>query len=156
HFELGEALGDMDFATAAKLSGSRFVVLKRTLARMERALGQFMIDLHTEEHGYTEIQPPLLVKDHVMFGTTQLPTFMDDQFMATRTTTRGELLHDALSHASEADKAAFRAKEIDLETLVDRTLERAPLREDFWLIPTAEVPLTNLVRESILEEAELP
>ena len=75
HFELGETLGQMDFETAAKLSGSRFVVLKKGLARMERALGQFMLDLHTTEHGYTEVQPPLLVKDEVLFGTGQLPKF---------------------------------------------------------------------------------
>src|SRR5258705_399278 len=80
HFELGEALGQMDFETAAKLSGSRFVVLKKGLARMERALGQFMLDLQTNEHGYTEVAPPLLVKDDVMFGTAQLPKFEDDQF----------------------------------------------------------------------------
>ncbi len=78
HFELGEALGQMDFETAAKLSGARFVVLKKGLARMERALGQFMLDLHTEEHGYTEVQPPLLVKDDVLFGTGQLPKFAED------------------------------------------------------------------------------
>ena len=70
----------MDFETAAKLSGARFVVLKNGLARMERALGQFMLDLHTTEHGYTEIAPPLLVRDDVMFGTAQLPKFEDDQF----------------------------------------------------------------------------
>jgi seryl-tRNA synthetase len=156
HFDLGEALGQMDFETAAKLSGARFVVLKSGLARMERALGQFMLDVHTRDHGYTEIAPPLVVKDHVMFGTTQLPKFIDDQFLATRTITRTELLHDALRHAAEDDKTAFRQGAIDLETLVDRTVVRAPLREDFWLIPTAEVPLTNLVRESILDEAELP
>jgi seryl-tRNA synthetase len=111
HFELGEALGQMDFETAAKLSGARFVVLKKGLARLERALGQFMLDLHTTEHGYTEVNPPLLVRDEVMYGTAQLPKFAEDQF---RTTT------------------------------------------DHWLIPTAEVPLTNLVRESIVDEAELP
>jgi seryl-tRNA synthetase len=112
HFELGEALGQMDFELAAKLSGARFVVLQKGLARLERALGQFMLDVHTgKEHGYTEVNPPLLVRDDVMFGTAQLPKFADDQF---RTTT------------------------------------------DFWLIPTAEVPLTNLVRESIVEEVQLP
>src|SRR6478735_589818 len=83
HFELGEALGQMDFELAAKLSGARFVVLQKGLARMERALGQFMLDLHTsEKHGYTEVNPPLLVKDHAMFGTAQLPKFEDDQFWA--------------------------------------------------------------------------
>src|SRR5581483_4456157 len=80
HFELGEALGQMDFETAAKLSGARFVVLKNGLARMERALGQFMLDLHTGEHGYTEVNPPVLVHDSTMFGTAQLPKFEDDQF----------------------------------------------------------------------------
>ncbi len=84
HFELGEELGMMDFETAAKLSGARFVVLKSGLARMERALGQFMLDLHTSEHGYTEIDPPLLVRDEVMYGTAQLPKFEEDQFRAHR------------------------------------------------------------------------
>ena len=81
HFELGEALGLMDFETAAKLSGSRFVVLKGALARLERALSQFMLDLHTSEHGYTEVNPPLLVRDDTMFGTAQLPKFEEDQFL---------------------------------------------------------------------------
>jgi seryl-tRNA synthetase len=165
HFEIGEALGLMDFETAAKLSGARFVVLKGALARLERALGAFMLDLHTGSYtngygkelgGYTEVNPPLLVRDDVMLGTAQLPKFTDDQFLATRTITRVELLHDALKYASEADKEDFRQDQIDLKTLVDRTIERAPLKEDYWLIPTAEVPLTNLVRESILDEAQLP
>ena len=82
HDDLGGALGLMDFETAAKLSGARFVVLKKGLARLERAIGQFMLDLHTNEHGYTEINPPLLVRDAVMFGTGQLPKFEDDQFLA--------------------------------------------------------------------------
>ena len=85
HFELGEALGLMDFETAAKLSGARFVVLKGPLARLERALAQFMLDLHTSEHGYTEINPPLLVRDDTMFGTAQLPKFAEDQFSRSAT-----------------------------------------------------------------------
>src|SRR5437588_264379 len=125
HDDLGGALGFMDFETAAKLSGARFVVLKKGLARLERAIGQFMLDLHTNEHGYTEINPPLLVRDAVMFGTGQLPKFEDDQFWAIK----GELL--AMSGS-------------DLR------------RERLGLIPTAEVPLTNLVRESILDEKQLP
>src|SRR3979411_3030708 len=88
HDDLGGALGFMDFETAAKLSGARFVVLKKGLARLERAIGQFMLDVHTNEHGYTEINPPLLVRDDVMFGTGQLPKFEDDQFWAIN----GELL----------------------------------------------------------------
>jgi seryl-tRNA synthetase len=111
HFDLGEALGLMDFELAAKLSGSRFVVLKGALARMERAISQFFLDVHTTEFGYVEVAPPLLVHNEVMFGTAQLPKFADDQFRTTN---------------------------------------------EFWLIPTAEVPLTNFVRESIVDEAELP
>src|SRR6202161_4750207 len=88
HFDLGEAMGYMDFEAAAKLSGARFVVLKKGLARLERAIGQFMLDLHTNEHGYTEVNPPLLVRDQAMFGTGQLPKFEDDQFWAIK----GELL----------------------------------------------------------------
>jgi seryl-tRNA synthetase len=156
HFDLGEALGQMDFETATKLSGARFVVLKSGLARLERALGQFMLDLHTGEHGYIEVNPPLLVRDDTMFGTAQLPKFADDQFFATRTIARAELLHDALKYARAEDQDEFRQGKIDLEALVDRTVDRAPVKEDFWLIPTAEVPLTNLVRESILDEAALP
>ena len=111
HFDIGEALGQMDFETASRLSGSRFVVLRSQLARLERALGQFMLDLHTSEHGYTEVQPPLLVRDEVAFGTGQLPKFADDLFHTT---------------------------------------------DGRWLIPTAEVSLTNLVREEILEHDRLP
>ena len=117
HVELGEGLKFMDFEAAAKLSGARFVVLKKGLARLERAIGQFMLDLHTETHGYTEVNPPLLVRDDAMFGTAQLPKFRDDQFAAGSLDAEGQ---------------------------------------GYWLIPTAEVPLTNLVRESILDEKELP
>jgi seryl-tRNA synthetase len=114
HYQIGETMGLMDFETAAKLSGSRFVVLKGQVARLERALGQFMLDLHTNEHGYTEVQPPLLVRDEALFGTNQLPKFEEDLFF----TPHGE--------------------------------------SRLALIPTAEVPLTNFVRESILSEEELP
>jgi seryl-tRNA synthetase len=133
HFELGEALGQMDFETAAKMSGARFVVLTKGLAWLERALGQFMLDIHTTEHGYTEVAPPLLVRDEVMFGTAQLPKFEEDQFWAVK----GELM----VATTEADMGKY--------------FSRA--REDrLGLIPTAEVPLTNLVRESIVDEAQLP
>ncbi|MCJ2057850.1 serine--tRNA ligase [Methylobacterium sp. J-048] len=156
HFELGEASGLMDFESAAKLSGSRFVVLKGQLARLERALGQFMLDLHTQEHGYLEVTPPVLVRDAAMFGTAQLPKFADDQFFSSNIQSRAEMLHEALAHAGEADQSAFRDGALGLADVVDRAIEAAPTREDFWLIPTAEVPLTNLVRESILKEEELP
>lgn len=111
HFELGEALGLMSFDLAAKLSGARFTVLRGQLARLERALGDFMLDIHTTEYGYEEVSPPLLVKDDAAFGTGQLPKFTEDLFQ----TTNG-----------------------------------------FWLIPTAEVPLTNLVNDAILDGEELP
>jgi seryl-tRNA synthetase len=146
HYEIGEVLGLMDFATAAKLSGARFVVLKGGLARLERALAQFMLDLHTTEFGYTEISPPLLVREDAMFGTAQLPKFRDDQFAT--------IAHPALEQA-----AAAIDKIIDAGggTATKSDLARA-LRAEMalWLIPTAEVPLTNLVRDSIREEAELP
>ncbi|MFD0917902.1 serine--tRNA ligase [Pseudahrensia aquimaris] len=111
HFELGEAMGTMNFETAAKLSGSRFVLLSGELARMERALGQYMVDLHTGQHGYVEVSPPLLVRDEALFGTGQLPKFSEDLFKAS---------------------------------------------EDHWMIPTAEVPLTNIVAGEIVGEATLP
>ena len=111
HFAIGEALGLMDFDAAAKMSGARFVVLKGALARMHRALGQYMLDMHVDRHGYEEIDPPVLVRDAALVGTAQLPKFRDDQFRA---------------------------------------------GDDHWLIPTAEVPLTNLVRERVLDERELP
>jgi len=113
HFEIGETLGEMDFERAAKVSGARFVYLKGDLARLERAIAAFMLDTHSEKFGYTEINPPVLVRDHAMFGTGQLPKFQDDLF---------------------------------------RTASEDP----FWLIPTAEVSLTNYVADEILNEAELP
>ena len=111
HFELGEALGMMDFATAAKLAGARFTILRGPLARMERALGQFMLDLHTTQHGYTETVVPSLVNDATLFGTGQLPKFAEDNFRTT---------------------------------------------DGRWLIPTAEVPLTNTVAGEIVPEKQLP
>src|SRR3954470_6999910 len=113
HFEIGEALGQMDFERAAKVSGARFVYLKNDLAKLERALGAFMLDTHTGTFGYTEVSPPVLVKSAALFGTGQLPKFEDDLF---------------------------------------RTMTEDP----FWLVPTAEVPLTNYVADEILNAAELP
>jgi len=112
HYEIGEALGLMDFETAAKMSGARFVILKGALARMERALAQFFLDVHTGEHGYTEISPPLLVRDNALFGTGQLPKFAEDHFSAKET--------------------------------------------GHFMIPTSEVPLTNIVADSIVDEKTLP
>jgi seryl-tRNA synthetase len=153
HFELGEALGQMDFETAAKLSGARFVVLKKGLARLERALGQFFLDVHTiEPHNYTEVSPPLLVRDDVMFGTGQLPKFRDDQFISTEMTWRKERLDKILEPLNDE----IQTHRDDPKRTIDRLIEEAETVEEFWLIPTAEVPLTNLVRESIVDEAELP
>jgi seryl-tRNA synthetase len=168
HFELGEALGLMDFDTAAKLSGARFVVLKGPLARLERALSQFMLDLHTGEHGYTEINPPLLVRDDTMFGTAQLPKFKDDQFA-----THGPIDYDAwvdfvdklapqdeyweaVAGPYKAPDGTVRTKyRLNREGIIRTELFRAE-QNRYWLIPTAEVPLTNLVREEIVDEAKLP
>ena len=111
HYEIGEALGFMDFEASAKISGSRFVVLKSDLARLERALGAFMLDTHTQEYGYTEVSPPYMVRSQSMYGAGQLPKFAEDAFVTTN---------------------------------------------DYWLIPTAEVPLTNLVAGNILESDALP
>ena len=161
HVVIGEGLGQMDFAAAAKMSGARFVVLKGQLARLERALAQFMLDLHTAPAsgrlgGYTEVNPPFLVRDNAVYGTNNLPKFRDDLFTASRMRSREELLHDALDHATEDDHARYKRGEITLKQLVDTALERAPPREDFWLIPTAEVPLTNLVNDAIVDEKDLP
>src|SRR6516225_2663100 len=111
HEAIGERLGLMDFARAGRISGSRFVVLRGALARLERALGQFMLDLHTTEFGYAEVSPPLLVREEAVFGSGQLPKFAEELFQT---------------------------------------------REGYWLIPTAEVPLANLVADEILDEAALP
>lgn len=111
HYEIGEALGQMDFERAAAMSGARFVVLQGPLARLHRALAQFMLDLQTGEHGYLEVAPPFMVREHALFGTGQLPKFAEDNFVTT---------------------------------------------DGYWPIPTAEVPLTNMARERVLDEAALP
>jgi seryl-tRNA synthetase len=144
HFDIGEALGQMDFEVAAKISGARFVVLKKGLARLERALGQFMLDVHTTEHGYAEVAPPLLVHSDAMFGTAQLPKFRDDQFSTMNQSEIAQIL-DEIRKTGTDDIATS-----DIPALKEAEAFR------LWLIPTAEVPLTNLVRESILDEIQLP
>ncbi len=172
HFDIGEGLGLMDFELAAKLSGSRFVILKGALARLERALAQFMLDLHTSEHGYTEINPPLLVRDDAMFGTAQLPKFRDDQFA---TSTREfesqsytmqqpvDLNVPLVERFSFTDKdvekkfrAAVAGGRVGLASGPDDNGFVLRVDRSLWLIPTAEVPLTNLVRDDITDEAKLP
>lgn len=148
HFEIGEALGMMDFERAARLSGSRFTVLKSGLARMERALGQFMLDLHTTEHGYTEVQVPLMVRDDAMFGTGQLPKFENDLFKTEKSRRKedvGQKTLDLLESATGKKGDEFNA-----------VLAEARREIELYLIPTAEVPLTNLVREEITAHEKLP
>jgi len=193
HFEIGEALGLMDFDAAAKMSGARFVVLKGALARLERALEQFMLDLHTSEHGYTEIAPPVLVRDAAMFGTAQLPKFKEDQFpiraiidkpaprdpsslktairkfadlTAHQEMSEREVFDELQKHQLDAEiweatleftEGILKLKDeykSDIESISNAIEERE--RNGLWLIPTAEVPLTNLVRESIVDEKTLP
>lgn len=186
HFDLGEAFGQMDFEAAARLSGARFVVLKKDLARLERALGQFMLDVHTSApHNYVEVSPPLMVREPVMFGTAQLPKFRTDQFLATwevdgppEAPSNSRWMVETMA-ADGADRGpppgapaqaggaeGFAAKALSAEGLgakglgakglSAKGLTAKGLGEILWLIPTAEVPLTNLVRESIVEEAALP
>jgi seryl-tRNA synthetase len=152
HFEIGEALGLMDFEAAARMSGARFVVMKGKLARLERALAQFMLDLHTDQHGYQEVNPPLLVRDHAMFGTAQLPKFKDDQFAALGLVDV-ERLKENYGWVQQTLQTEGGAAIVGMSDLPDPESFNI---EHFWLIPTAEVPLTNLVREQILDESALP
>ncbi|MDP3895741.1 MAG: serine--tRNA ligase [Mesorhizobium sp.] len=189
HFELGEALGMMDFERAARMSGSRFTVLKGGLARLERALGQFMLDLHTTEHGYEEVQPPLLVKDAAMYGTGQLPKFEEDLFKTTHVLkeqlyrayrrrdnmiAHRDLLDGQINSLPDAEgvtRALFPPNGLEILSEIeeingflekmDEEIEQLSagvkqISSDFYLIPTAEVPLTNLVREEILDGKTLP
>lgn len=168
HADLGEALGLLDFEAAAKMSGSRFAVLKGQLARMERAIGQFMLDLQTDKNGYLEVNPPLLVKDDAMFGTGQLPKFYDDLFSAITPDFIYDYLHDvrlavgddaleAKDHKADATWSVGPMMLPDgqsVKVFLDRPYNSGD-RGQHWLIPTAEVSLTNLVREQILSEDEV-
>ena len=198
HFELGEALGLMDFEAAAAMSGARFVVLKGALARLERALGQFFLDTHTGENGYTEVNPPLMVRDAAMFGTAQLPKFEEDQYFGASkklikfnpresVLRREHAIAEYLSKSglyTDSNRKIFEVlyekiiSDISQEEWIAITqyIERMTDHSDKdahlislmqseigdirsnrrWLIPTAEVPLTNLVRESVLAESHLP
>ncbi|WOB77420.1 serine--tRNA ligase [Brevundimonas nasdae] len=147
HADLGEALGMLDFEAAAKMSGARFAVLKGQLARLERAVGQFMLDMQTDQHGYLEVNPPYLVRDEAMFGTGQLPKFADDLFNASSVIEEDVWLKAAPQGSSDNLGIVQGQLEFILEQLRNRT--------HHWLIPTAEVSLTNLVRETILSEDDL-
>jgi seryl-tRNA synthetase len=191
HYELGEALGLMDFAAAQRLSGARFVVLRGQLARLERALAQFMLDLHTQEFGYVEMAPPLMVRDAAVFGTGSLPKFKKDLFSAryrvqdkvekfqkNKITTSGaidslkkannslfveysrgpestHLYYDTVQKFADVYKAIPDKFGKELGDVIDETID-ADLYENYWLIPTAEVPLTNMVMDQIVDEAKLP
>ncbi|MBX3578061.1 MAG: serine--tRNA ligase [Rhizobiaceae bacterium] len=171
HFELGEALGYMDFERAAKLSGARFTVLKSQLARLERALGQFMLDLHTTEHGYTEVIPPLMVRSDAMYGTGQLPKFEDDLFRTSTKVSEQIAAFDSYIEAMVPFLAEERLREVGYSETLDKLDARVhAVREEVaelrrqnavaasrpFLIPTSEVPLTNLVREEITAHEKLP
>jgi seryl-tRNA synthetase len=152
HVVLGEATGEMDFAAAAKISGARFVVLRRHLARLERAIAQFMLDLHTsEEGGYTEINPPLLVRDKAAYGVGQLPRFAEDMFKAVDTFHANEAVRKTLADSGGEFSSARDALDQYLAELA-----KVEGQHRWWLIPTAEVPLTNLVNDMVLEERQLP
>ena len=176
HFDIGEGLGLMDFERAGRMSGARFVILKGGLARMERALSSFMLDMHTSEFGYTEVNPPSLVRDEALFGAGQLPKFGDDLFQIQKLDVdrlnehvsgrmeewadrrMAELQLDNLSPTEQFKMACEKISEV---VKMDRDLTSEALRsgvfEDrYWLIPTAEVPLTNLVAGEILDEDALP
>lgn len=173
HYELGEALGLMDFERAAKVSGSRFVYLKGALSRLERALGMFMLDLHTDQFGYTEMQTPLLVRDEAVFGTGQLPKFANDLFLGTQlldsedpflpeladnqnkrltfdSPAMGRLLNSVFEQV-----ATGKFDHSDAEKALEASRPQF-MGSNHWLIPTAEVSLTNYVREEILDEDKLP
>ena len=177
HFETGEALGMMDFEAAAKISGARFTIIKSQLARMERALGQFMLDLHTTEHGYMEVQPPYLVRSDALYGTNQLPKFEEDLFKiaedawmqdarlrADRHGYAKDLLEKVRAAVGEESFVGLRrlwdemnrAGMAESEVMLGEYAAKREGRQQLYLIPTAEVPLTNLVRESIQREEDLP
>ena len=168
HADLGEALGMMDFETAAKMSGSRFVVLSGLLSRLDRALAAFMLDLQTEEHGYTETSPPFLVRSEALYGTGQLPKFEEDLYKTNDPIKKleGAMLatYNALSgNASNAFEEQlsndFQGAGYSRELMQERAAEISMLLEQdnsHYLIPTAEVSLTNIVRESIVDPETLP
>ena len=202
HYDIGEKLGLMDFETAAKMSGSRFVLLSGGIARLERALAQFFLDTHTSEHGYTETSPPLLVRDNALYGTSQLPKFEEDQFECVSELTEFEKkLSISETYSDEFDKGTkiledlFSSFKTAIKNAEDSGIELSwakPIYESFkaninnrsdeiaenrlrlkklraeweslkkagvsrhWMIPTSEVPLTNIVAEMIVEEEYLP
>jgi seryl-tRNA synthetase len=168
HADLGEAMGLLDFEAAAKMSGARFAVIKGGLARLERALGQFMLDMQTDQHGYQEVNPPYLVRDEAMFGTGQLPKFEEDLFQTSlRFDDFVSVLQDWLPQIQKrfddsglnsgifAQWNAMLFEDKELMRLKERYGGDPRVAGRRYLIPTAEVSLTNLVREQILSEDDL-
>ena len=146
HADLGEAMGLLDFEAAAKMSGARFAVIKGGLARLERAIGQFMLDMQTDQHGYQEVNPPYLVRDEAMFGTGQLPKFEEDLFKTGDFNAAMDVVLDA---ANEGAERFEQGEPFYFDCNISDALNAR------YLIPTAEVSLTNLVREQILAEDDL-
>lgn len=157
HADLGEALGLLDFEAAAKMSGSRFAVLKGQLARLERAIGQFMLDMQTDTHGYQEVNPPLLVRKAAMFGTGQLPKFEEDLFFASSTIPWGTDQTDSRLEVTGVmlKQNARISADWEADTITVRGEDTLMIDQPRYLIPTAEVSLTNLVREQILGEDDV-
>jgi seryl-tRNA synthetase len=159
HFAIPSVAPLFDFEAAARLSGSRFVVMKGALVRLHRALAQFMLDTHVDRHGLTEVWTPVLVRDEAMIGTGQLPKFKEDSFLGASLTGREGLFSAAFDQGyreSDASQLYFSNTKEATKRIILEILERADSHEEFWLIPTSEVTLTNLVAGKILDEAELP
>eukprot|EP01037_Dinobryon_pediforme_P023986 gene23986-25611_t len=153
HADLAPALG-MDFETGARLSGARFTFLRGDMARLHRALGQYMLDVQTREHGYEECNPPVLVKDEAMYGTDKLPKFAEDSFFAADMSTRSDLFWKAMPEDFEA-KMAEESEGQRKQAMIEM-LDAADTAEQFWLIPTSEVSLTASVMGELLDESALP
>ncbi|KAJ31782.1 serine--tRNA ligase [Sulfitobacter pontiacus] len=157
HFEIASVAASMDFETAAKTSGARFVMLKGAVARIHRALAQFMIDTHVDENGLTEYNTPVLVNDAAMYGTDKLPKFGGDSFIAASMAAREKLSSKALQEFEESTTELLDdLKDRPLKEIVGMAYEKAKTVEDYWLIPTSEVTLTYSVAGDVLEEAALP
>jgi seryl-tRNA synthetase len=155
HWELGEALGILDLERAAKISGARFAVYMGAGARLERALISFMLDLHTQKHGYTEILPPFMVNKASLFGTGQLPKFAEDLFRCADSDVGAQIDADEAVEKAEKEFGDGSREFKEAEDLQRKSKDKA-IFNDHWLIPTAEVPVTNLYRDEILDDARLP
>jgi seryl-tRNA synthetase len=155
HWEVGEALGILDLERAAKLSGARFAVYMGAGARLERALISFMLDLHTRKHGYTEVLPPFMVNSKSLFGTGQLPKFAQDLFRCADQDVVAKIDAEQEAESKKNEFGESSPEYVEALELLQTSREKA-IFNDHWLIPTAEVPVTNLYRDEILDDARLP